>query len=245
MTYCGPLVFLYDGGMNVRFKALSVHLLTATGAVLSMFAMLAAVEEKWSLMFLWLVVALVVDGIDGPLARRYDVKSNWPTYDGELLDLIIDFLTYVFIPAFALFKSGLLTGWPGWLVIIAIVYGSAIYFVDTRMKTRDNSFSGFPACWNMVVLVLFALKPGEWAILFIVIALTVTMFTNLKFIHPVRTDRWRPLSLTMALAWVFFAGWAAWVDFDPQSWAHWGLVVTSLYLVLAGIVQQILPQRRG
>lgn len=230
--------------MDARLKALSVHLLTATGAVLSMFAMLAAVEEKWSLMFLWLVVALVVDGIDGPLARRYDVKTNWPTYDGVLLDLIIDFLTYVFIPAFALFKSGLLTGWTGWLAIIAIVYGSVIYFADTRMKTKDNSFAGFPACWNMVVLVLFALKPGEWTTLLIVIALTVTMFTNLKFIHPVRTDRWRPLSLTMALGWVLFAGWAAWVDFDPTSWAHWGLVVTSLYLVLAGIAQQIVPERR-
>jgi len=230
--------------MNARFKALSVHLLTATGAVLSMFAMLAAVEEQWSLMFLWLVVALVVDGIDGPLARRYDVKTNWPTYDGVLLDLIIDFLTYVFIPAFALFKSGLLTGWTGWLAIIAIVYGSVIYFADTRMKTKDNSFAGFPACWNMVVLVLFALKPGEWTILFIVAALTVTMFTNLKFIHPVRTERWRTLSLSMALAWVLFAGWAAWVDFDPKSWAHGGLVVTSLYLALAGIVQQAVPERR-
>jgi phosphatidylcholine synthase len=230
--------------MNARLKALSVHLLTATGAVLSMFAMLAAVEEQWSLMFLWLVVALVVDGIDGPLARRYDVKTNWPTYDGVLLDLIIDFLTYVFIPAFALFKSGLLTGWTGWLAIIAIVYGSVIYFADTRMKTKDNSFAGFPACWNMVVLVLFALKPGEWTTLFIVIALTITMFTNLKFIHPVRTDRWRSLSLTMALAWVLFAGWAALVDFDPKSWAHWGLVVTSLYLVLAGIVQQLVPERQ-
>jgi phosphatidylcholine synthase len=82
-------------------------------------------------MFLWLVVALIVDGIDGPLARRYDVKKNWPTYDGVLMDLIIDYLTYVFIPAFALFKSGLLPGWTGWLAIIVIVYGSVIYFADT------------------------------------------------------------------------------------------------------------------
>ena len=100
--------------MKTRHKALSVHLLTATGAVLSMLAMLAAVEGKWSLMFLWLVVALVVDGIDGPLARRYDVKIHSPNYDGVLMDLIIDYLTYVFIPAYALFKSGLLSGWTGW-----------------------------------------------------------------------------------------------------------------------------------
>ena len=79
--------------MDIRLKALSVHLLTATGAVLSMLALLAAVEEKWSLMFLWLVVALFVDGIDGPLARRYDVKTNFPIYDGVLMDLIVDYLT--------------------------------------------------------------------------------------------------------------------------------------------------------
>jgi phosphatidylcholine synthase len=228
--------------MDIRLKALSVHLLTATGAVLSMLAMLAAVEGKWDLMFLWLVVALVVDGVDGPLARRYQVKKNWPTYDGVLLDLIIDYLTYVFIPAFALFKSGLLPGWTGWLAIIVIVYGSAIYFVDTRMKTKDNSFAGFPACWNMFVLVMFALEPGKAAILGFVIALTVAMFTNLKFVHPVRTDRWRSVTLPMALGWTFFAGWAAWVDFHPETWAHWGLVVTSLYLTFAGIAQQVIAE---
>jgi phosphatidylcholine synthase len=229
--------------MSLRLKALGVHLLTATGAVLSMLAMLAAVEEEWSLMFLWLVVALAVDGIDGPLARRYHVKSNWPAYDGVLLDLIIDYLTYVFIPAFALFKSDLLSGWTGWIAIIVIVYGSVIYFADTRMKTKDNSFAGFPACWNMVVLVLFALKPPDGVTLGIVVALTVAMFTNIKFIHPVRTDRWRAVSLPVALAWTGFAAWAAWVDFDPQTWAHTGLVATSLYLLVAGAAQQIIRRK--
>jgi phosphatidylcholine synthase len=231
--------------MNMRVKALSVHLLTATGAVLSMLAMLAAVEGKWSMMFLWLVLALLVDGIDGPLARRYDVTKNWPTYDGVLMDLIVDYLTYVFIPAYALFKSGLLPGWTGWIAIIVIVYGSVIYFADTRMKTKDKSFSGFPACWNMVVLVLFAIAPSYGVILGIVIALTVAMFLNLKFVHPVRTERWRNVTLPMALGWVVFAGWAAWVDFHEASWAHWGLIVTSVYLTLAGIAQQIIPQRKG
>lgn len=230
--------------MHERLKALSVHLLTATGAVLSMLALLAAVEERWTLMFGWLVVALVVDGIDGPLARRYDTHRNWPTYDGVVMDLIVDYLTYVFIPAYALFKSGLLPGWTGWIAIIAIVYGSVIYFADTRMKTKDNSFSGFPACWNMVVLVLFALNLNFWVTLAIVVALAVAMFTNLKFIHPVRTERWRALSLPMAIGWVFFAGWAVVVDFHPQSWAKWGLVVTSAWLLLAGVAQQLIPARR-
>jgi phosphatidylcholine synthase len=230
--------------MNIRIKALSVHLLTATGAVLSMFAMLAAVQEQWSLMFLWLVVALIVDGIDGPLARRYEVDKNFPIYYGELMDLIVDYLTYVFIPAFALFKSGMLSGWTGWLAIIAIVYGSVVYFSDTRMKTQDKSFSGFPACWNMVVLVLFAVAPPPIVILFIVVALTVAMFLNLKFIHPTRTKRWRTVSLPISCAWVFFAAWAAYVNFAEGTWAHWGLVATSIYLSFAGIAQQIIPERK-
>lgn len=230
--------------MTPRFKALCVHLLTATGSVLSMLAMLAAVDERWGMMFLWLVVALIVDGIDGPLARHYHVKTNWPTYDGVLMDLIIDYMTYVFIPAYALFKSGLLPGWTGWIAIIVIVYSSVIYFVDTRMKTKDNSFAGFPACWNMVVLVLFALQPNFWIMLAIVVGLAFTMFTNLKFIHPMRTERWRPLTLVMTVGWLAFAGWAAWVDFHPQSWAQYGLAITSIYLMVAGIAQQILPERQ-
>jgi phosphatidylcholine synthase len=112
------------------------------------------------------------------------------------------------------------------------------------MKTKDNSFAGFPACWNMVVLVLFALKPNFWVMLVVIIALAATMFTNLKFVHPVRTDRWRALSLPMALAWIVFAAWAAVVDFHPESLARHGLIVTSLYLILAGIVQELVPERQ-
>jgi len=231
--------------MTPRAKALSVHLLTATGAVFAMLAMLAAIDAQWDLMFLWLVVAFFVDGIDGPLARKYHVKKNAPEFDGVLLDLIIDYLTYVFIPAFALFKSGLMDGWSGWVMIIIMTFTSALYFADTRMKTKDNSFSGFPGCWNMVVLVLFGIEPAWWICLGVVTVLAIAMFVPLKFIHPVRTERWRPVSLPMALAWTGFAGWAAWVDFHPESWALWGLVATSLYLVSAGIAQQLIPERGG
>ncbi len=229
--------------MNEKTRALSVHLLTATGAVFAMLAMLAAVDEKWDLMFLWLVVAFMVDGIDGPLARKYDVQTNAPEFDGVLLDLIIDYLTYVFIPAFALFKSGLMDGWTGWVAIILITFASALYFADNRMKTKDNSFNGFPGCWNMLVLVIFALEPNFWVSLGLVTVLAVAMFLPLRFIHPVRTERWRMVSLPMAIAWTGFAGWAAWVDFHPESWAHWGLIITSVYLVLAGVAQQLIRER--
>jgi len=228
--------------MNIQTKALLVHLFTATGAVWAMLAMLAAVDGKWNVMFMWLVVALFVDGVDGPLARKYMVKKYAPTFDGVLLDLIIDYLTYVFIPAFALFQSGLLPGWTGWCAIIVITYASAIYFVDTRMKTKDNSFAGFPACWNMVVIVLFAIEPNFYLMLAIIVALAATMFTNLKFVHPVRTERWRKLTLPVTLLWVLLAGWSVWDAFAPPQAVKYGLLASSAYLLGVGMVMQALAR---
>jgi len=225
--------------MTPTQRAYGVHLFTATGAVLAMLAMLAAVEQHWSLMFLWLVVAFVVDGIDGPLARKYHVQTKAPQIDGVLLDLIIDYLTYVFIPAFALFNSDLLPGWTGWIAIIVITFASVLYFADTRMKTADYSFSGFPACWNMVAVVVFATRPEFWLLLVVVVVLAAAMFTRVKFVHPVRTMRWRVVTLPVSLAWTVFAGWAAWTDFTQPQAVTWGLAVTSLYLIAAGAVQQL------
>lgn len=229
--------------MTLRIKALLVHYLTATGAVFAMLAMLAAVKERWDIMFLWLVVAFFVDGIDGPLARKYHVKKNAPEYDGVLLDLIIDYLTYVFIPAYALFVSGLLNGWSGWVCIIVITFTSALYFADTRMKTKDNSFAGFPGCWNMFVLVMFATSPHWVIILILTVILAASQFSPMKFIHPVRTERWRELSLPIAVLWTALAGIAAWTNFHPGPVVTTGLVVTSAYLLCVGVIQQVVPAK--
>lgn len=229
--------------MSIRIKALTVHFFTATGAVFAMFAMLAAVDAKWSLMFLWLVVAFIVDGIDGPLARRYHVKTHAPEYDGVLLDLIIDYLTYVFIPAFALFKSGLLNGWTGWVCLIVITFTSVIYFADTRMKTKDNSFAGFPGCWNMFILVMFATTPSWQVIMILTVIIAISQFTHLKFIHPVRTERWRNISLPIAGIWTALSGYAAWQDFDIGHATIAALSITSLYLMFVGMVQQVIPAK--
>ena len=227
---------------SLETRALCVHLLTATGAVFAMLALLAAVQENWPVMFLWLVVAFAVDGIDGPLARHYDVKTNAPRFDGALLDLIIDYLTYVFIPAFALFQSGLLPGWTGWVAIIVITFASAMYFADNRMKTGDNSFQGFPGCWNMLVLVFFALQPATWVILMLVSGLALAMFLPLKFIHPVRTARWRVVSLPVALIWTICAATSAWTAFEPQALVLWALMASSVYLLVVGVMQQVLAR---
>jgi len=224
-------------------KAFSVHLLTASGAALAFLAMLAAATGDWQLMFLWLVLALVVDGIDGPLARHYEVSKYANDWDGVLLDLIIDYLTYVFIPAYAL-SLGLLTGPLGIAMALIIVTTGAMYFCDTRMKTKDKSFSGFPGCWNMVILVMFVVHPPDWLIVVMVIGFALLQFLTLKFVHPVRTVRWRWITLPVCFVWIGISTWAAWVDFAKLPYfPTYLLVAASLYLLLAGIAQERIKEK--
>lgn len=227
----------------MRFRAYSVHLFTAVGASLAMLALLEAAQQDWAMMTIWLTVAFIVDGIDGPLARRYDVTTNAPVIDGVLLDLIIDFLTYVMIPAYALYGSGLMPGWSGWLVVLLIPFASSLYFADTRMKTADKSFRGFPGCWNMVALAMLVIEPPWWVILGLVLALSAAQFLNLKFVHPVRTARWRFLSLPIAILWVAAIAFAAWTGFAPNPALTSVVMVTSIYLAVAGIAQQVIYDR--
>lgn len=208
-----------------------------------MLALLEAAQQDWAMMTIWLTVAFVVDGIDGPLARRYAVTENAPIIDGVLLDLIVDFLTYVMIPAYALYGSGLLPGWSGWIVVLLIPFASALYFSDTRMKTEDKSFRGFPACWNMVALALLVIVPPWEVILGLVVVLCVAQFLNLKFVHPVRTARWRWLTLPLALLWTGSIALAALSGFADNPALTVVVTVCSAYLVLAGIAQQLIPAR--
>ena len=143
-------------------RAFSVHLLTASGSFLAFLSLVAASEERWTAMFWWLGLALFVDGIDGPIARKLEVKEILPTWSGELLDNIIDYVTYVLIPAFALYQFGLMGEGLSFLSAAIIVVSSAIYYADTGMKTKENFFKGFPVVWNMVVFTLFVIEPGQW-----------------------------------------------------------------------------------
>lgn len=208
-----------------------------------MLALLEAAQQDWAMMTIWLTVAFVVDGIDGPLARRYAVTQNAPIIDGVLLDLIVDFLTYVMIPAYALYGSGLLPGWSGWTVVLLIPFASALYFSDTRMKTADKSFRGFPGCWNMVALALLVIVPPWELILGLVVALCIAQFLNLKFVHPVRTARWRRITLPVALIWTGAIAIAALTGFAANPALTAVVTLSSLYLLLVGMVQQIIPLR--
>ena len=235
----------YAGAMKTKSLAFSVHLLTGSGAALALMALIAATRGDWRLMFGWLGLALIVDGIDGPLARKVDTKTHAPNWDGSLLDLVVDYLTYVFIPAYALIYTDLLPAPWGLVAALLITLTAVVYFSDVRMKAADNCFVGFPAVWQMPLLVFLVFSPPPWATFSIIVLLAIAQFTPAKFIHPVRTRRLRGVNLGVTLAWVVLAGWAIWDDFTPPDAVRWGLLGTSLWLIGIGLLMQVFPGRRG
>ena len=230
--------------MKTKPLAFSVHLLTGSGAALALMALVAATQGNWRLMFGWLGLALIVDGIDGPLARKVDTKKNAANWDGTILDLVIDYLTYVFIPAYALIYSDLLPSPFGLIAALLITSTAVVYFADVRMKAPDNCFVGFPAVWQMPLLVFLTFTPPVWVTICIILTLALVQFTGLKFIHPMRTERWRKLNLPVTLAWVALAGLSVWENFAPPPAVKLGLLAVSLWLLLVGIVMQALPVRK-
>ncbi|MCZ2328259.1 phosphatidylcholine/phosphatidylserine synthase [Bartonella sp. F2] len=226
-----------------QVKAFSVHLLTASGSFLAFLSLIYASEKKWTAMFFWLGLALLVDGIDGPIARKLDVKYVLPTWSGELLDNIIDYVTYVLIPAFALYQSGLMGSELSFLLSAIIVISSAIYYADTEMKTKENFFKGFPVVWNMVVFVLFVVNPGEWAAFIIIFLSAVISFLPIYFIHPVRVVRLRMLNLPIFLIWCTFGVTAFFYQLNNVPyWIKIGISVTGVYIYCIGAIMQLFPQ---
>src|SRR3954452_8599745 len=185
----------------IRAAAFSVHIFTAFGAAIALLAMLEAVREHWAAMFQWLGVALIIDAIDGPLARRLHVKDVQPNWPGDVLDLVVDFVTYVFVPAYAITMSGLLPGLLSVPAGIAVVVTGALYFADRNMKTEDHYFRGFPTLWNAVAFYLFLLKPQPWLAAATVAALAVLTFVPFKFMHPFRVVRLRGLNIAAVVVW--------------------------------------------
>jgi phosphatidylcholine synthase len=223
-------------------RAFSVHLLTASGSFLAFLSLVAASEERWTLMFLWLGLALFVDGIDGPIARKLQVKEILPTWSGEMLDNIIDYVTYVLIPAFALYQSGFMGAGLSFLSAAIIVVTSAIYYADTGMKTKENFFKGFPVVWNMVVFTLFVTQPGEWISFAAVLICALFTFVPVNFLHPVRVKRLRPLNLGIFFGWCGFGLIALLQGLESGPIVQIGIAVTGLYLFCIGGVMQMWPQ---
>jgi len=220
----------------VRTPAFLVHVFTACGAALALLALLAAVRGDWAQMFLWLGAALIVDAVDGPLARRYRVAEVLPRWSGETLDLVVDFTTYVFLPAYAVTASGLM---PDWLAVpagAAIAVTGALYFADRNMKTADNYFLGFPAVWNVIAFYLLLLKPQPFAAFSAVALFAVLTFVPVKFVHPFRVRRLRVLTAALLGAWGVLAVAAVAFGLAPPFWIVAGLCAIALYFLVIGLL---------
>ena len=216
----------------------SVHIFTASGGAVALLALYAAIERNFPVCFAWLGLALFIDGIDGTLARAARVHVTAATIDGVVLDLVVDFLTYVLVPVVALWRSDLMptdvSFWIGLIVTIA----SALYFADTRMKTDDLWFRGFPATWNILVFYLFVLRPPWIVSAVLLLAAAAMMFALIVFVHPLRVVRLRRLTIAMTIAWFAFAAMAIVERLSPPEWVTGGLVATAVYFLALPLMRR-------
>jgi phosphatidylcholine synthase len=221
-----------------RIRAFTVHVFTATGAALAFLALVLATGGHWAGMFFCLGVALLIDGLDGPMARAFEVEKVLPRWSGHTLDLVVDFTTYVFVPAFAIAASGLM---PHVLAIpagIFVVVSGALYFADREMKTGDNYFRGFPAVWNLAAFYLYLLEPPEWIAALSVVALAALSFAPIKFLHPLRVQQWRPVNIVLLMAWAILAFMAVIDDLSPQLYVTIPLCLIAIYFFLIGLLRK-------
>jgi phosphatidylcholine synthase len=220
-----------------RFRAFTVHIFTAIGAALALLALILATGGHWTAMFLCLGLALVVDGVDGPMARAFDAQKMLPRWSGETLDLVVDFTTYVFVPAYAIAASGLL---PQVLAIpagIVVVMSGALYFADREMKTEDNYFHGFPAVWNLAAFYLYLLEPPEWAAAAAVMILAGLSFAPIKFLHPLRVRHWRTFNIALLAVWALLALVTIIQDLSPGLYVTLPLSLIAVYFFAAGLLR--------
>ena len=228
-----------------RAFAWLVHGLTASGAVFAFLALLAIEQRDWRLALLWLAAALAVDAFDGTLARWAHVKQHAPRIDGETLDLIIDYLNYVFVPTVLIWRAELvppaLAPWLAAAILISALYN----FARRDMKTEDNYFRGFPALWNVVAFYLFVARPGPEAGAAIVVAFAALTFTSVTFVHPFRVrdyGRWLPALATVWAVATCALLWTGWGEGARQGLQAVS-VGTAVLLLALGLLRTVRGER--
>src|SRR5215203_593421 len=220
----------------MRALAFSVHVLTACGAALALLALLAAARGDWPLTFLWLGVALVVDAIDGPLARAANVSTLWPNWSGDTLDLVVDYTTYVFVPAYAVADAGLMPDALAFPAAAAVAITGTLYFANREMKTPDNFFRGFPAVWNLVAFYLLLLRPTPVMAAATIALFAVLTFVPMRFVHPFRVRRLRAVTVALLTLWGVLALAAVRQGLAPAPWISAALCLIAVYFVLVGVL---------
>ena len=220
-----------------RVRAFTIHVFTATGVGLALLALVLATGGHWAAMFFCLGVALLVDGLDGPLARIFNVAEVLPRWSGETLDLVIDFVTYVFVPAYAIAASGLLPHALALVSGVVVCMTGALYFADRAMKTDDNYFRGFPAVWNLAAFYLYILEPPEWIAGAGVFVLAALSFVPIRFLHPLRVKHWRPFNVALLALWAVLAFLAVAADLSPGPYVTVPLSLIAVYFFAVGLLR--------
>ena len=219
------------GGAVGIAAAAAVHAFTASGIVCALLATLAVQDAAWVQAFAWLGLALVIDAIDGTFARMVDVGRRLPRFSGERLDQLVDYVTYVFVPALALLKAGILSGPWGAALAALILMTSLYHFADTGNKTEDHCFVGFPAIWNIVAFYLFAFPLPAWGAALVVLVCGGLTFVPMRWLHPMRVERRMALNIAASVLWLVAAGATLWTGFPAPLWAGAILLAVGIYAV--------------
>lgn len=211
-----------------RLAAWGVHLFTASGLVWGFYALAAATLGDWQVVFVMMTLAMVVDSFDGFLARAVRVDEVTPDFDGALLDNIVDFLNYVVVPAFIVWRSSLVPQGTHLEIALAILLVSGYQFCHRDAKTADHFFRGFPSFWNVAVFYLFLLQLAPARNLAILWVLALSVFVPVKWAYPSRMLRLRRLTLLLTMAWG--ASVVALVTIYPAPAPRWLLFGSLAYL---------------
>jgi phosphatidylcholine synthase len=172
--------------------------MTASGAAAGLLALQAVIDGNVRAALLWLLLCQVLDGLDGPIARRIDVVFHAPRVDGYVLDLIVDYLTCVVVPVALMVSLNMLPAEFQTLIAAMVLLLSALWFARTDIETEDHWFNGFPAIWNLAVPTFLILDLSQRTTAIVTVILAISQLTNIKFPHLVRVVKWRLLTLPLA-----------------------------------------------
>ena len=212
-----------------------VHAFTASGVVIALLALLAVERGEFRLALLWLMLGLAIDAVDGSLARWARVKERAARIDGDTLDLIIDYLTYVFVPAMLIVRIGALPERLA-LFLAGLILVSALYnFTRRDLKTEDNYFRGFPANWNVIAYYFFVARPEPEVAVTVIVALAAATFAPIHFVHPFRVREYGRILPLLALAWAVVTATLLYPDWDPSVWRVLLILSLASAAILVGL----------
>ncbi len=213
-----------------------VHLYTAMGSVLGLLIVLAAVTGE-TVAALWLaLIALVVDGTDGMLARAMRVKDRMPWFDGARLDDIVDYLTYVFAPVVLLYMNGFIpVGVAGLAVASMPLLASSYQFCRVDAKTEDHCFMGFPSYWNVVAFYAVVTDLSVAVVTVLLVFCSAMVFVPFRYLYPSRTRTLRRTNLSLTAVWLVTYAVLLWQMPDPHpAWIAASLLYIVYYAAVSG-----------